>query len=272
MSEYIMMMSLHGNSYHITALIARLMGPTWGPSGADRTQVGPHIGPTKFVIWVAFCEENQLITCTWIYLNKGPVLWSCCVFFVSIDKLLKKKLLVVWDAIVLISPHCNISFCLVKMLYYFVLRNVRYGRCKQCEIWKYDIIYSPIAWEIIAGCHIIFEMCQITQIIAVCSKACSSEQQRNQIWRLLALSVQSPLIMESLHKGPAKGEVFLCQGIIICLTNCGTDQKSPSDHDFLIAGLCGHGWLHTASGHHGSWMDRLCDQILRGISKTHVRS
>ena len=25
----------------ISALIARFMGPTWGPSGADRTQVGP---------------------------------------------------------------------------------------------------------------------------------------------------------------------------------------------------------------------------------------
>ena len=27
------------------ALIARFMGPTWGPSGADRTQVGPLLAP-----------------------------------------------------------------------------------------------------------------------------------------------------------------------------------------------------------------------------------
>ena len=27
------------------ALIARVMGPTWGPSGADRTQVGPVLAP-----------------------------------------------------------------------------------------------------------------------------------------------------------------------------------------------------------------------------------
>ena len=27
------------------SLIARLMGPTWGPSGADRTQVGPMLAP-----------------------------------------------------------------------------------------------------------------------------------------------------------------------------------------------------------------------------------
>ena len=29
----------------IAALIARCMGPTWGPSGADRTQVGPMLAP-----------------------------------------------------------------------------------------------------------------------------------------------------------------------------------------------------------------------------------
>ena len=29
----------------MTPLIARFMGPTWGPSGADRTQVGPMLAP-----------------------------------------------------------------------------------------------------------------------------------------------------------------------------------------------------------------------------------
>ena len=29
----------------ITSLIARFMGPTWGPSGADRTQVGTMLAP-----------------------------------------------------------------------------------------------------------------------------------------------------------------------------------------------------------------------------------
>ena len=33
---------INGNSI---ALIARFMGPTWGPSGADRTQVGPMLAP-----------------------------------------------------------------------------------------------------------------------------------------------------------------------------------------------------------------------------------
>ena len=29
----------------VSTLVARLMGPTWGPSGADRTQVGPMLAP-----------------------------------------------------------------------------------------------------------------------------------------------------------------------------------------------------------------------------------
>ena len=37
-------MSQNSNSQK-TPQIARFMGPTWGPSGADRTQVGPMLGP-----------------------------------------------------------------------------------------------------------------------------------------------------------------------------------------------------------------------------------
>ena len=44
--------------YGITTLIARFMGPTWGPSGADRTQVGPccphelrYLGRPQWVHW-----------------------------------------------------------------------------------------------------------------------------------------------------------------------------------------------------------------------------
>ena len=46
---YITELSLLSTS---TSLIARFMGPTWGPSGADRTQVGPMLAPWTFVIWV----------------------------------------------------------------------------------------------------------------------------------------------------------------------------------------------------------------------------
>ena len=40
----------------IGALIARFMGPTWGPSGADRTQVGPMLAPwTLLSGWFQWC-------------------------------------------------------------------------------------------------------------------------------------------------------------------------------------------------------------------------
>ena len=52
-------------SYHLPSpsmgLIAKFMGPTWGPSGADRTQVGPTLAPINFVIWGAsFTKRNEL--------------------------------------------------------------------------------------------------------------------------------------------------------------------------------------------------------------------
>ena len=37
--------SAYRRPYGVTPLIARLMGPTWSPSGADRTQVGPMLVP-----------------------------------------------------------------------------------------------------------------------------------------------------------------------------------------------------------------------------------
>ena len=40
-------------------LIARFKGPTWGPSGADRTQVGPMLAPWTLLsgeAWTVFCN------------------------------------------------------------------------------------------------------------------------------------------------------------------------------------------------------------------------
>ena len=37
-----------------TSLIARFMGPTWGPSGADRTQVGPMLDTWTLLSGVSF--------------------------------------------------------------------------------------------------------------------------------------------------------------------------------------------------------------------------
>ena len=43
----------------ITVLIARFMGPTWGPGG-------PHVGPVNFAIWVP-APVNQLDGSYWRY-------------------------------------------------------------------------------------------------------------------------------------------------------------------------------------------------------------
>ena len=42
-----------------TALIARSMGPTWGPPGADRTQVGPMLAPRTLL------SGSRLISFGW---------------------------------------------------------------------------------------------------------------------------------------------------------------------------------------------------------------
>ena len=42
------------NSPWLMTLIAWFMGPTWGPSGADRTQVGPMLGP-----WTLLSGESS---------------------------------------------------------------------------------------------------------------------------------------------------------------------------------------------------------------------
>ena len=48
-----------------TALIARFMGPTWGPSWANRTQVGPMLAPWTLIsgclLWVTVHGESIAI-------------------------------------------------------------------------------------------------------------------------------------------------------------------------------------------------------------------
>ena len=46
--------------FYITAQIARVMWPTWGPSGADRTQVGPMLAPWTLVV---MCAMKPNILC-----------------------------------------------------------------------------------------------------------------------------------------------------------------------------------------------------------------
>ena len=61
--------------------IARFMGPTWGTSGAGRTQVDPMLAPWTLVSGEA--ETKWLLFCIWTFSNsfscmKSAVLWFKC--------------------------------------------------------------------------------------------------------------------------------------------------------------------------------------------------
>ena len=57
----------------LASLIARFMGPTWGPSGADRTQVGPMLTPWTLLsgilqtIWncLHFVDDTHFVNENW---------------------------------------------------------------------------------------------------------------------------------------------------------------------------------------------------------------
>ena len=56
---------LSRSQYHMSlmhSLIARFMGPTWGPSGADRTQVGPMLAPITLLSGNYHVKDITLIT------------------------------------------------------------------------------------------------------------------------------------------------------------------------------------------------------------------
>ena len=49
----------------ILALIARCVGPTWGPSGADRTQVGPMLAPWTLHLGDLTVTATLILKETW---------------------------------------------------------------------------------------------------------------------------------------------------------------------------------------------------------------
>ena len=56
----------------VTSLIARFMGPTWGPSGADRTQVGPMLAIWTLLSGVAIIKSRHtnVMSC-----KQSPASW-----------------------------------------------------------------------------------------------------------------------------------------------------------------------------------------------------
>ena len=72
----------------ITALIARFMGPTWGPSGADRTQVGPMLAPwTLLSEWNLYPFQWTLVIVTLLEVAIMSTAQICGIFVNSLDKM-----------------------------------------------------------------------------------------------------------------------------------------------------------------------------------------
>ena len=57
--------------------IAKFMRPTWGPTGADRTQMGPPVGPMNFAIWVVTHISNcgTFLRVHWWIVESPPLFW-----------------------------------------------------------------------------------------------------------------------------------------------------------------------------------------------------
>ena len=58
----------------ITPQKARFMGPTWGPSGADRIQVGPTLAPWILLFWTS-CVTSFLLY-IYIRIHIPRLFWS----------------------------------------------------------------------------------------------------------------------------------------------------------------------------------------------------
>ena len=59
-------------------LIARFMGPTWGPSGADRTQVGPMLASWTLLSCKCWPLSSQDTRCNWISYKTLCLLLEWC--------------------------------------------------------------------------------------------------------------------------------------------------------------------------------------------------
>ena len=90
-----------GNQKSIGTLIARFMGPTWGPSGADRTQVGPMLAPWTLLSGLGFPREDLCVLSTlWgyqyssiaFYIVPGSMYFRTSVILDTITKIISNSI------------------------------------------------------------------------------------------------------------------------------------------------------------------------------------
>ena len=76
-----------------SSLIARFMGPTWGPSGADRTQVGPMLDPWTllsgiFLLWQITSLQRDMGVMGSLFTGNSTF-YSTSLFWTVINDLIK---------------------------------------------------------------------------------------------------------------------------------------------------------------------------------------
>ena len=126
--------------YCIQPQIAKFMGPTWGPSGADRTQVGPMLAPWTLLSgalrWLKQNTNKSLIN--W---RKAPQLSpsqsygaSGCFLWCQPKQMTKQtvELPLIWDVMMLVWHHCNVEIIL--------------GMGSANESQHYNVTLSLIGW------------------------------------------------------------------------------------------------------------------------------
>ena len=112
------------------------MGPTWGPSGIDRTQVGPHVGPMNFAIWVVV--HRELIF--W---------WHQLTCLLNFSLKLKNIFLSTSNA----KKHDTVNFCPCYTLMLVLLAHISK---LLCQMQTFEIIFCislPLVWIWIRKYH-----------------------------------------------------------------------------------------------------------------------
>ena len=132
---------------HWPSLVARFMGPTWGPSGADRAQVGPMLAPwtllcgmvwyptlTVFFVWKCFPHHwpvwgNPSISSC--FPGQRLVMWSFDVLlFIGLIKLSNKQSSCWWFE----SSKHSIGFTVINILDVHYLTGRSCSQPQWCNI------------------------------------------------------------------------------------------------------------------------------------------
>ena len=111
-----------------TPLITSNMGPTWGPPGADRTQVGPHVDPMNFVICC-----GRAVGCL------------SCVFFIKMT--VSRLPLCITQQCITPITHCSAQDLPMNtkgILIRPIKRSCRLHRCIKKSLGSPDVKYNPM--------------------------------------------------------------------------------------------------------------------------------